>query len=92
VIPKKQARSAVLRNAVKRQVREIFRQRRMVLPKCDLIMRLTVPLSRRFADDLGQASSRQVRRTWRSEMIALFDQLCNQFPEKPRPVQTSKVR
>lgn len=70
VIPKKQARAAVLRNAVKRQVRELFRQRRAGLPAVDLILRLAQPLDRprRIVD-------RQARAGWRSEITALFDQL-----------------
>jgi ribonuclease P protein component len=71
VIPKKQARTAVLRNAVKRQVRELFRQRRTSLPALDLILRLAQPLDRprRIID-------RQARADWRDEITALFDQLC----------------
>lgn len=71
VIPKKQARAAVLRNAVKRQTRELFRHRRAGLPPLDLILRLAQPLDRpqRIID-------RQARANWRAEITALFDQLC----------------
>lgn len=72
VIPKKQARTAVLRNAVKRQARETFRQRRAGLPALDLVLRLVQPLGpggRGVAD-------RQARAAWRAEIAALFDALC----------------
>lgn len=44
VIPKKQARTAVLRNAIKRQAREAFRHKRSGLPALDLVLRLTQPV------------------------------------------------
>jgi ribonuclease P protein component len=71
VIPKKQARAAVLRNAVKRQTRELFRRRRDNLPAFDLILRLAQPLDRpkRVIDNQAKAN-------WRAEINALFDQLC----------------
>ena len=71
VIPKKQARAAVLRNAVKRQTRELFRRRSTSLPTFDLILRLAQPLDRpkRVIDKLARAN-------WRAEIAALFDQLC----------------
>ena len=43
VIPKKQARKAVLRNAVKRQARELFRRRQASLPAVDVVLRLARP-------------------------------------------------
>lgn len=69
VIPKKQARTAVLRNAIKRQAREIFRRQQTDLPHWDLILRLTRPVERTLAKD------RQARAAWRSEIVALFEQL-----------------
>jgi ribonuclease P protein component len=76
VIPKKQARAAVLRNAVKRQARELFRQRQHTLPAMDLILRLAQPLDRprRIID-------RQVKADWRTEITRLLDELC----QKPCP-------
>ena len=71
VIPKKQARAAVLRNAVKRQTRELFRRQRSSLPGFDLILRLTQPLDRP-----KRAIDTQVKAHWRAEITALFDQLC----------------
>jgi ribonuclease P protein component len=45
VIPKKQARSAVLRNAIKRQAREVYRLRQAKLPDFDLVLRLVRPVT-----------------------------------------------
>ncbi|MBA3033715.1 MAG: ribonuclease P protein component [Gammaproteobacteria bacterium] len=73
VIPKKQARDAVLRNAIKRQARELFRLRRAGLPPIDLVLRLARPL-----DPAGPARrviDPQARAAWRTEIGALFDQL-----------------
>jgi ribonuclease P protein component len=71
VIPKKQARAAVLRNAVKRQTRELFRRRSTGLPTFDLILRLAQPLDRP-----KRVIDKQARANWRAEITALFDQLC----------------
>jgi ribonuclease P protein component len=71
VIPKKQARAAVLRNAVKRQTRELFRRRSASLPAFDLILRLAQPLDRP-----KRVIDKQARENWRAEITALFDQLC----------------
>lgn len=63
VIPKKQARNAVLRNAIKRQAREAFRLKRADLPALDLVLRLTRPVSA------------MEKKRWRAEIEALFGQL-----------------
>jgi len=63
VIPKKQARRAVLRNAIKRQAREIFRRRRTELPAMDIVLRLALPLA-------------PERSAWRDEIVVLLEQLC----------------
>lgn len=79
VIPKKQARAAVLRNAVKRQARELFRQRRSGLPALDLVLRLARPLAK--PGQTGTTASladAQKRASWRAEIAALFDQLREQ--------------
>lgn len=65
VIPKKQARSAVLRNAIKRQAREVFRHRRHELPALDIILRLTQPVV---------SCSKPERAAWRDEIARLLDQ------------------
>ncbi|MEW6165826.1 MAG: ribonuclease P protein component [Pseudomonadota bacterium] len=69
VIPKKQARAAVLRNAIKRQAREIFRLHRSTLPAMDLVLRLARPV------EPGMARDRRARAAWREEILALFVRL-----------------
>lgn len=68
VVPKKLARGAVVRNAIKRQVREVFRHR-PDLPGTDIVFRLSAPV--RNADKLARAA-------WRGEILALFDRLAQQ--------------
>lgn len=68
VIPKRYARSAVLRNTLKRQAREAFRLVMVKLPACDLVLRLdrTLPV----IDDKPLPEQRKV---WRGmiEMLLL---------------------
>lgn len=79
VIPKKQARTAVLRNAVKRQARELFRLRRAEMPALDLVLRLAQPLG-----PGGRAvCDRQAKAAWRAEISTLFDKL--QHRERKAP-------
>lgn len=70
VIPKKNARDAVLRNAVKRQIREVFRRQRPQMPLCDLVVRLAQPIDRPDyrIDHASKAA-------WRLEIEGLFDKL-----------------
>lgn len=70
-IPKKQAKTAVLRNAIKRQVRELFRHRRLELPAMDLILRLAQPIH-------CGAISKTDKAGWRAEISNLFDRLCRE--------------
>jgi ribonuclease P protein component len=63
VIAKKHARSAVLRNALKRQAREAFRLRRAKLPALDLALRLTRPVAV------------VEKKRWRAEIEALFERI-----------------
>lgn len=65
VIPKKQARSAVLRNAIKRQAREVFRHRRNELPVLDIVLRLAQPVN---------SHEKPERAAWRAEISGLLDQ------------------
>lgn len=71
VIPKKQARTAVLRNAIKRQARELFRQRRAALPAVDMVLRLVQPIDRHKV----ALQAKDSRAAWRAEITALFEQL-----------------
>lgn len=66
VIAKKQARRAVVRNAIKRVGREAFRLERVRLPAFDLILRLAKPVA---------AANTGARRQWRSEIDTLFGRL-----------------
>lgn len=70
VIPKKQARTAVLRNAIKRQARECFRRRRAQLPSLDLVLRLIQPVT-----GCGSATDPAVRAAWRTDIEALLEGL-----------------
>jgi len=76
VIPKKQARQAVLRNAIKRQARELFRLRRAGLPPFDLVLRLAKPVGPSAA---GHPINPQSKAAWRAEIGALLDQLCQRI-------------
>lgn len=62
-VPKKLARSAVLRNAIKRQAREVYRLGYATLPPQDLILRLTARVE--IID----------KPAWRKEIAALFARL-----------------
>lgn len=63
VIPKKQAHTAVLRNGIKRQAREIFRLRLSTLPARDVVLRLT------------RLVEAQDKPAWRTEILQLFERL-----------------
>lgn len=71
VIAKKQARTAVLRNAIKRQARETFRHVRPRLPAADLILRLCAPVA---------AHDRTQRAAWRAEIRTLLERLAKALP------------
>ena len=77
VISKKQARAAVLRNAVKRQARELFRTTRGTLPCVDIVLRLVKPLDR--PKQKGLAGSKIARADWRIELAGLFDKLARKL-------------
>ena len=69
IVPKRLARTASLRNAIKRQGREAFRLMAIELPRCDLVLRLTRPLKDVRAKDCTQ------RRNWRMEIETLLRRL-----------------
>ncbi len=66
IVPKRLARAASLRNAIKRQGREAFRQVASAIPACDLVLRLKRPVLQVNATDGGQ------RKIWRAEMETLL--------------------
>ena len=69
IVPKRLARAASLRNAIKRQGREAFRLMAVEIPACDLVLRLTRPVKGMKASDGAQ------RKVWRTEMEALLKRL-----------------
>ncbi|MDK9702092.1 MAG: ribonuclease P protein component [Sulfuritalea sp.] len=69
IVPKRLARAASLRNAIKRQGREAFRLMAVQIPPCDLILRLTRPIKNVRAADVEQ------RKVWRSEIETLLKRL-----------------
>ena len=69
IVPKRLARAASLRNAIKRQGREAFRLMAVELPACDLVLRLKRPL----VDIRAADKSRRV--LWRLEIEALLKRL-----------------
>lgn len=66
IVPKRLARAASLRNAIKRQGREAFRKLAPALRPCDLVFRLKQALPGIRAGD-GER-----RRIWRAEMETLL--------------------
>ena len=69
IVPKRLARTASLRNAIKRQGREAFRLMAIEIPTCDVILRLTRPVKGVMARDSEQ------RKGWRREMETLLRRL-----------------
>jgi ribonuclease P protein component len=66
IVPKRLARNASLRNAIKRQGREAFRLMALEISHCDLVLRLKRPiLDVRAADDVQ-------RHAWRVEIENLL--------------------
>lgn len=66
IVPKRLARAASLRNAIKRQGREAFRLLAAEMPQCDLVLRLTRQLKDVRARDADQ------RKVWRMEIETLL--------------------
>jgi ribonuclease P protein component len=66
IVPKRLARAASLRNAIKRQGREAFRLLSGEVPARDLVLRLKQPFVGFRATDSLQ------RKTWRSEIEGLL--------------------
>ncbi len=74
IVPKRLARAATVRNAIKRQGREAFRLSLARFVDCDLVLRL-----KRTANK-GVPDTRQQLRRWRAEIDALFEQLAKRNP------------
>ena len=69
IVPKRLARAASLRNAIKRQGREAFRLVAVGFPPCDLVLRLKSPVKGVRARDGTQ------KKQWRTEFENLFRRL-----------------
>lgn len=69
IVPKRLARAASLRNAIKRQGREAFRLAAAEISSCDLVLRLTRRLVGVRASDVAQ------HRIWRAEIENLLGRL-----------------
>lgn len=69
MVPKRLARAASLRNAVKRQGREAFRSMAAAMVPCDLVLRLTTPIIGVAASDSGS------KKVWRAEIERLLRRL-----------------
>jgi ribonuclease P protein component len=74
VVPKRYAKAASLRNAIKRQGREAFRLLADEIPPCDLVLRLN--------RSLGEVKSRDrfKRKEWRIMMDALSKRAVTVLP------------
>jgi ribonuclease P protein component len=69
IVPKRLARAASVRNAIKRQGREAFRLMMVAIPPCDLVLRL-----RRLPNGARAGDSTQ-QKLWRTEIERLFERL-----------------
>lgn len=69
IVPKRLARVASLRNAIKRQGREAFRLMALEIPPCDVVLRLRRPITGVRATDAAQ------RQIWRGEIETLLRRL-----------------
>lgn len=67
IVPKRLARAASLRNAIKRQGREAFRLSLARFADCDVVLRLRRPVAK--------AEPRRQLKAWRTEIEALFGRL-----------------
>lgn len=74
VVPKRYAKAASLRNAIKRQAREGFRLLADEIPPCDLVLRLNRSLSEVKSRDGVK------RKEWRIMMDALFKRIVTALP------------
>ena len=78
VIPKRYAKSAVLRNAIKRQAREAFRLVAERLPACDLVLRLARAPR---AVHGNKSTMMEYKTTWRAMLTSLFESAVKLSPD-----------
>jgi ribonuclease P protein component len=83
LLPKRWARRAVTRNALRRQIYEAARERAAVLPQAALVVRLRTAFNRQ---QFVSATSDVLKRAARAELNQLLDRACAQRPAAaPRP-------
>ncbi|MDP2162938.1 MAG: ribonuclease P protein component [Hydrogenophaga sp.] len=73
VLPKRWARRAVTRNAIRRQIYEASRERAAALPQAALVVRLRTEFSRK---QFVSATSDALKRAVRAELDQLLDRAC----------------
>lgn len=74
IVPKRLARAASLRNAIKRQGREAFRLMAGAIPGYEMVLRLARPVAGVKATDSAQ------KKLWRAEIEMLFGRLPKTSP------------
>lgn len=78
LLPKRWARRAVTRNAIRRQIYEATRERASVLPKAAWVVRLRTEFSRK---QFVSATSDALKRAVRAELNHLLDRACASRPD-----------
>jgi ribonuclease P protein component len=73
LLPKRWARRAVTRNAIRRQIYEAARERAQRLPQAALVVRLRTEFSRKV---FVSASSEALKRAVRAELNLVLDRVC----------------
>ncbi|MBS3998353.1 MAG: ribonuclease P protein component [Hydrogenophaga sp.] len=73
LLPKRWARRAVTRNAIRRQIYEASRERAAALPQAALVVRLRTEFSRK---QFVSATSDVLKRAVRAELDQLLDRAC----------------
>jgi ribonuclease P protein component len=78
LLPKRWARRAVTRNAIRRQIYEASRERAAALPQAALVVRLRTEFSRK---QFVSATSDALKRAVRAELNQLLDRACAGRPD-----------
>jgi len=73
MVPKRWAKRAVTRNAIKRQIYTVANEFEPDLPRAALLVRLRASFDR---SQFTSASSRVLKAAVRAELLSLFDKLC----------------
>lgn len=78
LLPKRWARRAVTRNAIRRQIYEAARERAQVLPHDAMVVRLRTEFSRKV---FLSATSEVLKRAVRAELDQLLNRACNRHAD-----------